>query len=389
MAKFDETKISKLKSINRLYQIISSVWRKRKAEHLPIDKANIKGIIVMGMMMIGDTIMALPALRVLKRNFPNATITLVAGSAVKTILKKQSLIDDFVVVKSPWLHQDYSFKNLKSFLGSIKKINRKRYDFAIDFRGDWRTLLFMDWIKATRKISFNYTGGEYMLTDPIIPNQHITHYIEEWLYLLKQIGCDVNENENIPKLSLDKEDTEFINQFKQQIKLENEFVLGIHPGASQIVKKWDENKYAQLILKFKKDYPDARLILFEGPNETEVVSMVERVLAANAIDYTKVNKKLDEYILILSICSLIVCNDSGAAHIAGAFGVPTVVIFGNVDPQYVTPYGAKLLRVISHKLDCKPCHQNYCKFGTNICIKEIEVDEVYDAVHAIADAQLN
>lgn len=80
----------------------------------------------------------------------------------------------------------------------------------------------------------------------------------------------------------------------------------------------------------------------------------KNIIDTHNISYSVIKKGLNEYITIISIAQLMICNDSGAAHIASAFGVPTVVIFGNVDPKYVTPLVVSNLRIISHNLECNP-----------------------------------
>lgn len=378
MGQFNKEKLQKLRRVDSLFRSIYFFPKNKRQYASIVDESN-RSIVIMGMMMIGDTIMALPSLRVIRRNFPSAHITLAGGDAVKTIVEGQGVVDDFVTIKSPWLHNDYSFKNVYSFIKGLFRINRRKYDLAIEFKGDWRNIFYMNFIRSKRKVSFNLTGGEYMLTDVISPDDTITHYIEEWLYLLRKIGLDVKDNEHIPHLSLTESDKSYIYKFKEENRLQNRTVIGVHPGASQDVKKWDEAKYAELIIELSKIHKDCTFLIYQGPSEENSVKRVEVALADRNVHYIVVSKKLKEYVLLISICQLMICNDSGAAHIAGAFSIPTVIIFGNVDPQYVTPYGSIRKRVISHDLVCKPCYQSICKYGTNQCIRDVSLAEVFRA----------
>jgi lipopolysaccharide heptosyltransferase II len=376
MARFDTSKLKVLRKIDGFFKAIY-FFPKNKKQYPKLQPQAVKEIVVIGFMMIGDTIMSIPSLGVLKKNFPDTRITLVGGKHVEILLKEQGLIDDFVTVKVPWLTRDNSLRNIFNFFSSLRIVNRKKYDLAIDFRGDWRNIFYMNFIRSARKVSFNYTGGEYMLTDVVEPNALIEHYIEEWLFLLSRVGCTYTDEDKLPVLHLSPADIAFVNNFKAANNLHGRFVIGIHPGASQEVKKWDEGNYGELIIKLARAYTDATFIIFEGPNERETVVKLQDILTANQVSFMPVNTGLHEYSLLISLCNLIVCNDSGAAHIAGAFKVPTVVIFGNVDPKFVTPYGAEIKKIISHTMECKPCHQSYCKFGHNLCIKSISVDEVH------------
>ena len=376
MPKYNSQKTQKLKILDSFFRMF--FFFKKWKKYPPINKKEVNEVLVLGMLLIGDTIMYIPVLRTIKKNFPFAKITLICGKTEKTILEEQGLIDEFILVKSPWITYDYSLKNIINFFSTINIINKKYYDLAIDFRGDWRNIFFMNFIHSTRKISYNFTGGEYMLTDVIIPDKNINHFIEESFFLLKQIGCEFTETDKLPVLNLTIDGYNYISTFKTQNNLENRLVIGVHPGASQEVKKWDEKKYGDLIVKLSNAKNTSFFIIYEGPNERETVNQIEHILREKSIDYLVVNKPLKEYISLVSLCQLVICNDSGAAHIASAFSTPTIVIFGNVNPLFVSPYGSKNLSIISHNLECKPCLQSVCKFGTNLCISSITVEEVYN-----------
>nr|WP_294943010.1 glycosyltransferase family 9 protein [uncultured Mucilaginibacter sp.] len=383
MPTFNLQKTEKLKKIDRIFKAFY-LFPKNKKAYPPLKKDELFNLVILGFLLIGDTIMYLPALRIIRKNFPNAKITLVCEKAVRTILEEQGLIDDFVIIKCPWIAPvNYSLKNLYNFFSAIRLINRKKYDLAIDFRGDWRNIFYLNFISAKRKASYNFTGGEYMLTDIVTPNSSIVHFTEESLYFLQQLGCEFTDAERLPSLTVSAADNIYTENFKIQNNLNGKLVIGVHPGTSQEVKRWDEQKYSELMIKLAAVNTDAAFIIYEGPNERNTVAQIENELKANNVDYVIVNKTLHEYILMLSICDIVICNDSGAAHIASAFAIPTVVIFGNVDPQYVIPYGADIRRIISHQMECKPCYQSFCKFGHNLCIKSVGVDEVYNGVMEI------
>ena len=382
---FNQNKINKLKKIDRLFKSIY-LFPKNRKKRTPIIQTDVKEILIIGFLLIGDTIMYLPALRIIRKNFPNARITLVCENASKTILEDQDVVNDFILIKCPWIAPfDKSAKNMSNFVLSLKTVNRKKYDLAIDMRGDWRNIFYMNFITAERKVSYNFSGGEYMLTDIITPDPQIEHFTDEALYFVKQLGCNYSEEDKSPALHPSATDKEYVRSFKEQHNLDQKFIVGVHPGTSQEIKRWKESKYSELILRISKLDKKISFIIFEGPNERDTVQKIEIFLNENNIVYTVVNRRLKEYISLLSICNIIVCNDSGAAHIAGAFKVPSVIIFGNVDPRFVTPYGSKYQKVVSHDLPCKPCYQNICRYGTNECIAEVMVDEVYNSFVDIFD----
>jgi lipopolysaccharide heptosyltransferase II len=383
MPKFNEQKLKKLKRIDALIRSIY-LFPKTKKQINTVIKTDVEEIIVLAFLLIGDTVMYIPALRTLKRNFPNAKLTLVGGKLVETILQGQNLVDNFIVANCPWISPfDKSLKSIFSFFSSLTEINKKKYDLAIDFRGDWRNIFFMSLIRSTHKVSFDYSGGEYMLSDVITSPNRADHLIDEEFTLLEGMNCSYTEFDKLPSLQLNESDKKYLEGFKNEHHLINKSIIGIHPGASLEERKWDEAKYAELIIRLSKSPNKYKFLIFEGPKEKETVNKITGFFNDEQIDYLIINKGLKEYLTLINCCQILICNDSGAAHVGAAYDVPVVVIFGKGDPLEVRPFGRNQVKIVSHPLECKPCHLINCKYGTNLCMKMVTVDEVYAQVTSI------
>jgi heptosyltransferase-2 len=86
---------------------------------------------------------------------------------------------------------------------------------------------------------------------------------------------------------------------------------------------------------------------------------------------------------VISQCSVVVANDSGALHLAGALGVRTVGIYGPTHEKYSTPVtpheSAPTVKTISEDVFCRPCFLADCPIDHR-CMKRIPTERVYDAV---------
>jgi lipopolysaccharide heptosyltransferase II len=382
MPTFNSQKTKLLKFVDKGFGIF--FWTKKEGKNIE----HCENIIVLGFFLIGDTLIFLPAIAALKKKYKDAKITILCSPHTKEILSFSGLVNTYILVNCPWITPfNKSIKSIFNFFYGIRIANKiAKYDLAVDFRGDWRNIFYMNFIKAERKISYNFTGGEYMLTDAVAPPNNISHFTDEALYLVEQLGCIIEENEKKPKLVLPEEEFFFVKSFfKKNNLLPQHFIIGIHPGASQEIKRWNEYNYIDIVKKINRKNTAYKFLIFEGPGEQVVVDVIQKNLEKVGINIIRVNEKLKQYVSILSACNLILCNDSGAGHIAGAFNIPLIVIFGNVDPKYVTPRSDGIVRVISHELPCKPCFQGVCPLGTSECIKSIKVDEVFFEIDKILD----
>lgn len=371
--KFNVKKTKQLKMINC---VLSLLYKKPKTNQR-IDLLDVKNILVIDFALMGDMVMDIPFFRTIKRNCPNAKITMVCMQWGEIILEDQGLIEEFIIFNG----KDYlsSPKSVVKHYGEIRKvlkqINSKTYDIGFEPKGDLRHTLFLRYTNCQRTVSYNYTGGEYLVNESYTPKVETKHLIDEKLDLLEMSGFEIEEEDRLPKLNLSDEWRNFVHDFKQKEGLNDMFIVGIHPGASNVNKQY--RYYPDLVEKIDELLDeDTIYCVFEGPGESKIVDEVSERLSSIGRDFRRIKRNVKEYISIVSICDVMICNDSAAGHIAAAYGIPIMVIFGPIKAETALPRGTGRIEYVSHELNCKPCTLPFCPLGTEECIKLINVDEV-------------
>lgn len=364
--KFNNSKIKKIGIINRLLNLF---YHTPKSKNI-IDLQDVRNILIIDPSAIGDIVMLIPFLSVIKKNMPFAKITLVCEKWAYTILENEKIVDSYVFMKKesfnfPLLHQ----RDRKIVKEKTKELSKIRFDLAIEPRGDLRYIYFLHLCNAVRKVSYNYTGGECFLTDVIQPCSSVEHLVDDKMYLLHRLGFKFDEYDKIPRMKMNPAD-EILSGFQG---CEDKIRIGIHPGASLKIKQW--KYYCDLVRKIAVEQKFA-LFIFEGPGEHDVAEPVFKEAKALNKNVWLIKTELKKYIEILSVCDCIICNDSGAGHIAAAFRKIVIVIFGPVLPELARPYTDDGVFAISHNIDCKPCISSSCIHNCE-CINSISVDEVY------------
>ena len=98
---------------------------------------------------------------------------------------------------------------------------------------------------------------------------------------------------------------------------------------------------------------------------------------------------LEQALCAIAATKSIVSNDSGLMHVAAAFGVPQVAIFGSSSPLHTPPLNDKaavlwLKNDASYQppLDCAPCFERECPLGHTRCLNDISAATVLRALGA-------
>lgn len=368
---------SKLKVIRTIDSVFKILVPKKRNQNTNIELDKIKKIIVLDPTALGDMIMLIPFLNVLRNNFKKAEITLVCASHGLKILKPLNIIDNFITFNgnSSFLGLKNLCKDRKHLKDTLKKINENNYDIAIEPRGDIRYIFFMSKFKSKYKISYSYSGGEYLLTHSykMPDNYKSTHLIEDKIHLLELIGCKAEAKDYYPYLP---KDTILKKDFIKTHNLKKYKLIGIHPGASKEIRQYPF--YDKIVENINNK--NLCFLIFKGYNEDNAVEKIEKKLKELNAKYYIISENLEKYIRLLSICDIVLCNDSGAGHISGAYGIKTYVFFGPEKPEGVRPYNEKNVKYINHNIDCKPCYCLQCPKEEQYCFSKINLEQVCNEI---------
>ncbi|MFX4155291.1 glycosyltransferase family 9 protein [Aliarcobacter butzleri] len=297
---------------------------------------------------LGDAIMATPAIENLIKTYPDAQITLL-GSFVSTQAFqgypniKRVIVDD--TKKS-----GNRYKNLISLAKSIGKV-----DLAISFRRSISSKFMMFFIKAKKK--FNY--------------RRLTK---------KEIHLCIRYNDFVNKvLNLKNE----VGDLKLYFKPFNygKPTLGINPGATYgSAKRWYPEEFAKIAIEMSKKYD---IVIFGGPAETNIAKDIENELVSKGItNYQNLAGKttIPELIEKIAGLDLFITNDSGPMHIAAAYKVKTIAIFGPTKFTETNQWNNPNGEIVTKNLDCAPCMKRVCPLKHHNCMKNITAADVLNVI---------
>jgi ADP-heptose:LPS heptosyltransferase len=110
----------------------------------------------------------------------------------------------------------------------------------------------------------------------------------------------------------------------------------MHIGAGKLKNRWPAERFAGLARQLR-DREGARIVLCWGPRESDLAAEFSRNVD---FDVMKVAPGgLRRLAAFLTMCDLLICNDTGIMHLAASVGVPLVAVFGPTDPVEWKPVG--------------------------------------------------
>ena len=317
-------------------------------------------ILVRGTNWIGDAVMSIPALREIRRIFPNDRITLHTRTWADGIFQDASFIDEIVTYdKNRW--------RIKDVLDNSKFLKGDQYDLAILFPNSFESALTTFLSKIPRRIGYNKDGRGLLLTDPIA--------VPEWKGRRHEAFYYLDLVANVERLILGRETVNFQipngmlevsgerrSETREKlaafgVDLTKKIVaLGVGSTNSR-AKRWPAKSYAELADRLAST-GEFTVVLVGSNDEVDVAHEVV-VNSRSAIVNVVGNTDLAEATAILSEADLLIANDMGLAHLAPAVGTKTLVIFGPTDPETTRPFSKNSV-VISANVDCAPCMLRDC-----------------------------
>jgi ADP-heptose:LPS heptosyltransferase len=322
-----------------------------------------QSILLVDLHLLGDLVMLVPLLRVIRRFHPKAQIGLMAGPWGRTILTDSGLVDEFITLRAPWVTKGQGTAGMRGLLRAIRASRRRTWDWGIDVRGDVRNALLLAFARAKRRVAYNFSGGAALLTDVVPDDGVLRHIIDHHATLAEYLCMPMTGEERIPALG---------NSGKISSKTQGSRLIGFHFGASMVLRRMPLEEACSLILSFR-DQQDTRLILVDAPEIRHLNSALLGRLPANcAARIERWEGTLSELMTFLKTLDKFYAMDSGPAHLAAALGIDTTVFFGPHLSLAVRPTGRNVTVVERADVPCRPCDQHRC---TNVkhqeCLSQV------------------
>ncbi len=290
---------------------------------------------------IGDEIFFLPALISLKKEFPEAKITLALEPRSKSVKDLTNIIDDLFLI-------DVKGKNKYTELLKLVYLARKGHFDMVFSSGGNKFISILLTLTGIKK-RYGYDTGKLskiLLTKavPLNKNQYACAMYHD---LITPV---TNYKTYLPEINVERQE-----------KIPNSVL--IHPGVSKMslqkgmVKTVTADVWAQTVdLLLEKG---KHVILAGGPDDKEVVeTILSRITLHSSLftNYYGKTNSLKDLAVLIGKAEKFICSDSAPLHVAVAMGTKTYVIFGPTDDKKLIPQSENVIPIkASDNCPIKPC----------------------------------
>ncbi|MEK6887005.1 MAG: glycosyltransferase family 9 protein [Nanoarchaeota archaeon] len=337
-----------------------------------LNKSKIKKILVVKLWALGDSIVLLPTLVALKKQFPKAELHVLSHPRNKVVFEGQPFIDQVI---------DFGLIN-------ILKLFRK-YDVCIDSEPALNVSAVISFFASKHTIGFDH-GARAKLYSQTSEFNKKRHMVQNYLDLARKIGVKYDTDKLIPLITL-QSDKDFVSTFLKNHHIsKKDFVVGIAPGVAESVKfrMWPLKKLAELsdiLIKVHK----AKIIFIGTKADKSLVGEITSNMTGKTIDATG-QTSVKQAAELTRNCNIVISNDSGTMHISAAMGTKTIGLFGPNTPLLWAPYGRNNTFVFKPKKGC-PFMDNknpeltptHLTKDQETCMDAISVNDVLDAVKGL------
>ncbi|MDG4594412.1 MAG: glycosyltransferase family 9 protein [Candidatus Contendobacter sp.] len=347
------------------------------------DTGQPRRILIYRLGSLGDTVVALPALRLIARAFPEAERWILTNFSISTKAAPLAEILDGTGLVHGYIEYPLGLRNVRKLLDLRRRIRRHRFERLIYLqppRGGF--------FKALRDATFFYSCGigaligvPYRTEFQRCKQLDEGHYEYEGARLLRCISALGQQDLDDPSafdLCLSPAEQEAAINAIAALNPRKP-IIAASIGAKLDLKDWEDDNWAALFEDLSRTHPEAQLILVGAGveyNRSQRLAQHWHGLSLNLCGLLTVR----ETAVVLSRARLFIGHDSGPMHLAAAVKTPCVAIFSaRNQPGEWFPHG-RHHRIFYKSVPCRGCQLMVCEHQQKRCIRSITVDEVRSAV---------
>lgn len=308
----------------------------------------------------GDVLLAGPALRLLRTRLPDASITLAVGPRGEAIARRLPGVDHILVVPFPGLDPQARQAPAERWglLARLAARWRGRYDAGLLLRDDYYWGAFL--LAAARMPVRAGTATDRcapFLTHSVSPVRRsaAAHHLRVASLLVSGDAMPDHWTAEHRLRLIDGGTADVAVGLRARAGLapRQSYAL-LHPGSGAVVKLCTPDQWAA-VARALHSRRGLQTLVVAGAAEQQLISPIVRRAGGAALALPEA-PSLDALCSLMRHATVVLGVDSGPLHLAAALDVPSVRLYGPIDPRVYGPWGDPLRhRWVASEMLCAPC----------------------------------
>ncbi|MGA9364296.1 MAG: lipopolysaccharide heptosyltransferase II [Bacteroidota bacterium] len=335
-----------------------------------------KSCLVIQTAFIGDAVLTLPLVQVLKKADVDASVDVLAIPRTSELFSTHPAIHHVHIIDKRG--KDSGLAGLRRFAHLIAEA---KYDVALIPHRSIRSAV-LPWLgRIHSRIGFDRSAGWFLMTQTVRYDPSV-HEVERNLSLLRPLGIQWAGKE-LPNLFPTLADVQAVDAFLENSGLPNSSALiGIAPGSVWQTKRWPKESFAEITKTLSLEGFSS--VLIGGKEDEQLCREIKGGIASDRVAISAGRLSVIQSAELIRRCRALVSNDSAPMHLAVAMRTPVLAIFGSTVPEFgFSPFGNHSAILEAKGLPCRPCSvhgSQRCPIKTFDCMVNISASAVFNKV---------
>lgn len=300
-------------------------------------------IAVFRALQLGDLLVCIPAIRALRKSYPNASITIIGLPWQKILLERfPQYFDEFISFPG-WPGLPEQSFDATSILTFLKTMQEKKYDLLLQMQGDGSIVNEMIMLCGARQCGGFYSSLSFKPnTELFVEYPNYGNEIYRMIKLMKFYGIKIDGDElEFPLYESDYQEVDNL-----QIGLEQNRYVCIHPGANDPERRWPVENFVQVgDLCARLGY---KVVLTGVINESYLTKKIAHLMKYPSIDLAG-KTTLGGLAALIKKAKMLICNNTGVCHVSAALKIQSTIILLKADKERWSPLNLHLHQTIDWK----------------------------------------
>lgn len=272
---------------------------------------NVERIAIFRALQLGDMLCCVPAMRALRRAYPNAHIALIGLPWAHSFVERYAhLVDELILFPGAvgFPEQEETDAHLPAFYDAMRA---RRFDLAIQLHGSGGVANDIVEAMHARVNAGFLKPDEAPRAGVFIPWPDALQEVARYNALMQALGIDAHDTQL--EIPLTQQDTRECDELIERYGLDTARLVLVHAGAQLPSRRWPAERFAQVAAALASD--GWQVALTGSAGEAAITASIANTPGVHAIDLTG-KTSLGGLAALVARARLIVCNDTGLSHVA-------------------------------------------------------------------------